>query len=360
MSGQDDDSDKQYEPTQKKLQDARKKGEIAKSTDLTTAAVYLGFLITMMTIGPLALIDLATAMSSLLRNADDLAVLWFSGSGMSLSGGIFSEVSWGFAPWFVIPAMLAIASIILQQSFIVTGSKLAPKLDRISPLSGIKNKFGRQGLFEFFKSTIKLIIYGVIMALFLNAQLDKMIGSMQLPPAVIVAELGRILVQLMLIVLVVAAVLGGIDYLWQRAEHIRKNRMSRKEMMEEHKQAEGDPMMKQQRRQRAHEIAMNKMLADVPTADVIIVNPTHFSVALKWDRSAGGAPICVAKGVDEIAARIREMAHEHAVPIHSDPPTARALHASVEIGEEIAPDHYRAVAAAIRFAESIKQKARRS
>ena len=103
---------------------------------------------------------------------------------------------------------------------------------------------------------------------------------------------------------------------------------------------------------------MNKMLADVPTADVVIVNPTHFAVALKWDRSAGSAPVCVAKGVDEIAARIRELASEHAVPLHSDPATARALHASVEIGSEIAPDHYRAVAAAIRFAENIRQKAK--
>jgi len=170
-------------------------------------------------------------------------------------------------------------------------------------------------------------------------------------------ELGRMLVALMGIVLLVALALGSIDFLWQRAEHTRKHRMSRKEMMDELKQSEGDPTVKQQRRQRGQEIATNKMLLDVPTADVVIVNPTHYAVALKWDRSQATAPVCVAKGVDEIAARIRVLAAENAVPVHSDPPTARALHAKVALGQEISQDHYRAVAAAIRFAENIRSKA---
>ena len=130
--------------------------------------------------------------------------------------------------------------------------------------------------------------------------------------------------------------------------------------MDELKESEGDPMMKQQRREKAVSIATNQMLRDVPEAAVVIVNPTHFAVALKWDPSAPHAPICVAKGVDLVAARIREIAQENAVPIHSDPPTARALHATVEIGEEIRPDHYAAVAAAIRFADMLRAKARKA
>lgn len=358
MSGDDDEGDKQFEPSQKKLDDARKKGEIAKSADLTTAAAYGGFLLVSMTIGPAALIGLSTAMSVLLGQSHDLAAEMFAGAGTAFHAGILKEVFWGTAPWFAFPAILAILAVIAQQAVLFTPSKIAPKLNRISPLSGVKNKFGRQGLFEFFKSMTKLIIYSVIMGFFLVGQMDRILGSIRLPPALILAELGRMVVALTAIVLLVALVLGGIDYLWQRAEHIRKNRMSHKEMMDEHKQAEGDPVMKQQRRQRAQEIAMNQMLADVPTADVVIVNPTHFAVALKWDRATASAPICVAKGVDEIAARIRELAHENAVPLHSDPPTARALHASVDIGQEISPDHYQAVAAAIRFAEAIRQKAR--
>jgi flagellar biosynthetic protein FlhB len=147
--------------------------------------------------------------------------------------------------------------------------------------------------------------------------------------------------------------------MWQYANHLKKNRMSLKEIQDEAKQSEGDPHFKQMRRQRGYEIAMNKMLSEVPTADVVIVNPTHFAVALKWDRASGAAPVCVAKGQDEIAARIRETAGEAKVPIFSDPPTARAIYATVGLGAQIERDHYRAVAAAIRFAADIRAKARK-
>jgi len=128
---------------------------------------------------------------------------------------------------------------------------------------------------------------------------------------------------------------------------------------EEHKQSEGDPHTKQQRRQRGMDLANNRMMIDVPSADVIIVNPTHFAVALKWTREKNKAPECVAKGVDEVAAKIREIASEHGVPIHRDPPTARTIFNTVEIGEEIQPDHYKAVAAAIRISEAMREKARK-
>ena len=356
MTGEED-SDKQYEPSQKKLDDARKKGEIARSADLTTAAAYGGLLIVMLTVGPVALIGLSTAMSVLLAQSGDISALIFAGGGTALHGGILREVVWGVAPWFMGPAALAIVSVALQRGFLFTGSKVAPKFSRVSPVSGVKNKFGRQGLFEFFKSSAKLVIYCVILGFFLVGQIERIIGSMQLPPRLMIVELGRMLVALMAIVLLVSLVLGAIDFFWQRAEHMRKNRMSRKEMMDELKQSEGDPFIKQQRRQRGQELATNKMLLDVPTADVVIVNPTHYAVALRWDRSQAMAPVCVAKGVDEVAARIRARAVENAVPLHSDPPTARALHAEVDLGQEISQDHYRAVAAAIRFAEGIRKKA---
>ncbi|PUB17620.1 EscU/YscU/HrcU family type III secretion system export apparatus switch protein [Yoonia sediminilitoris] len=358
MSDQNDDDDKQFEASQKKLDDARKKGEIAKSADLTTAAAYAGFLLIMATFGPPALLKLSTVMSVLLLRADEMSRVAFSGSLSPLFGGVFLQVFSGVWLWFAAPATGAILSIMAQRAFVVAPTKIKPKPNRISPLEGIKNKFGRQGLFEFAKSFSKLLIYSIVMGAFLVSQSDKIFGSVALSPAMILAELGWMLIQLVGIVLIVAAVLGGIDFLWQRAEHARKNRMSRKEMMEELKQSEGDPIMKQQRRQKGQQIAMNKMLADVPHTDVIIVNPTHYAVALKWERSTGTAPVCVAKGVDEIAAKIRELAHEHAIPVHSDPPTARALHSGVQIGAEIKPEHYRAVAAAIRFAESIRKRAR--
>ena len=156
----------------------------------------------------------------------------------------------------------------------------------------------------------------------------------------------------------IAGAIAAIDYIWQRADHARKLRMTHQELKEEQKQAEGDPMLKAQRRRRAEEIATNRMMLDVPKADVIIVNPTHYAVALQWRRGVDAAPKVTAKGVDGVAFRIRETAERAGVPVHSDPPTARALEATTEIGAEIAPAHYQAVAAAIRFAEAMREKAR--
>ena len=281
----------------------------------------------------------------------------FAGSGTPIHAGLITSTATGMAPWFIFPAVLALLSIAAQRAFLFTPDKIAPKLNRISPISGVRNKLGRQGLFEFLKSSTKLVIYTAVLGLFLAAQLDTMLAFVQLTPAMIIVQLGQMTIQMLMMVFLIAAALGGIDYLWQQAEHTRKNRMSRKEMLDELKQSEGDPMMKQQRRQRGQEIAMNRMLVDVEKADVVIVNPTHYAVALQWDRGSARAPVCVAKGVDEVAMRIREVAMRHAVPIHSDAPTARALHGSVDIGSEIAPEHYRAVAAAIRFAEDMRKRA---
>ncbi len=185
-----------------------------------------------------------------------------------------------------------------------------------------------------------------------------MAGAIHGDPKIVGALMTRVIIDFMFVVLLIALGVGAIDYLWQHHDHLRKNRMSHKEIRDEHKQQEGDPYLKQERRQRGSQIASQQMMADVPEADVIIVNPSHYAVALKWSRAPGSAPICVAKGVDHIARTIRECAMENGVPIHRDPPTARAIHASTEIGQEIDPDQYRSVAAAIRFAEMMRRKAR--
>jgi len=358
MAEAEEDSDKQYEPSQKKLDEARKKGEIAKSADLHAAASYGGFLLVLLVASPVLLSGLGQSLATVLEQADALAALMMSGAA-PLSGGLIGSVAFWTLAFFVTPAVFALLSVILQRALIFTPDKLVPKGDRISPISGIKNKFGAQGLFEFAKSAMKLIVYVIVLGLFLTLQSDAIIGSLAVAPRQVVGILGSQLVGLLFVVLLIALFIGAGDFLWQRAHHLRKNRMSRKEMLDELKQSEGDPLMKQQRRQRGHEIAMNRMLADVPKADVVIVNPTHFAVALQWDRGRT-APVCLAKGVDETAARIRTLAHEYAIPLHSDPPTARALYAEVEIGAEIQPQHYKAVAAAIRFAEGLRKKAGRS
>lgn len=353
-----EDDDKQFEASQKKLDDAREKGDIPRSADLTTAASYGGFVLAGAAFGAASLLGLGETLRGVLDRSDSLARMTFAGDAGTLAGGLMTEIAPKLGPWFGLPAVLALASIIGQRGFVFAGDKLAPKLSRISPLASAKSKFGRTGLFEFAKSLTKLAIYSTVLGVYLTGQMPRLLGTLTLSPALIASEMLRLVSGLLFIVLAVALTLGVADLLWQQAEHQRKNRMTRQELTDEMKHAEGDPKLKQQRRQKGIEIAMNQMLADVPTADVVIVNPTHYAVALKWDRARGRAPVCVAKGVDEVAARIREVANENAVPIHSDPPTARALHASIEIGEEIRPDHYRAVAAAIRFAESLRKKAR--
>lgn len=359
MSGADDDSDKTYEASQKKLDDARKKGDIPRSADLTTAASYGGFLLAALAFGPGSLLALGAALTVFLDQADTLSAAMFDGAAAPLAGGAGRAVLAELAPWFGIPAALALLSILAQRGMIFAPSKLEPKLSRINPFATLTQKFGRAGLFEFGKSFFKLCIYGIILFVYLNDQLPRIIAAMHLTTALVTVELLQLCTGLLLIILAVSLAIGTVDLVFQHLEHGRKNMMSRQEMIDEHKESEGDPHVKQQRRQRGIELAMNQMLAEVPKADVIIVNPTHYAVALKWDRKSARAPVCVAKGVDEIAARIREIAATAAIPVHSDPATARALFAAVKVGEEIRRDHYRAVAAAIRFAETIRKKAGR-
>lgn len=360
QGGDDDDTDKPHEATQKKLDDARKKGEIPRSTDLNTAAAYAGLLLAAITFGGDALIGFASGLQVMLDQSDSLARIMLRPGSTALAGGLLGRVAGSLLPWILLPIILVLVSILAQRSFTVAPTKLSPKLSRISPLANLKNKFGRNGLFEFFKSFVKLVIYSVILGLFLSTQMSDLLSTLHLGPGIVVAIMAMMTLKFLFVVLLVAASIGAIDFLWQRAEHLRRHRMSQREMTEETKQAEGDPHMKGKRRQRAYDIAMNQMLKDVPTADVVIVNPTHYAVALHWSRDKGSAPVCVAKGVDEIAAKIRELALASNVPIQRDPPTARALHASVEIGHEIPRDHYKAVAAAIRFAEQMRRRRRGS
>lgn len=358
MSGQDDESDKSFDPTPQKLLEARKKGEVAKSVDLYTAAAYAGLTLTLVAVGSQSLSSFGESMMTLLDQSADLADALFTGGPSPVMGGIFLSTTVALAPIFALPALAVLVAVLAQRAFVVAPSKLQPKLSRISLIQNAKQKFGRSGFFEFGKSFVKLILYSACLTLFLVARLPDMIGIMHASPGIVVILLAEMCVAFMFVVVIISTLLGGVDAVWQHHEHIRKNRMSRKEIMDETKNSEGDPHLKQERRARAQAISTQQMMADVPMADVIVVNPTHYAVALKWSRQAGTAPICVAKGVDETALRIREVAHQSAVPIHSDPPTARTLHAVTKIGEEIHPDHYAAVAAAIRFADKMRALAR--
>ncbi len=348
----EDGADKQHAPTEKRLQDARAKGEVPRSADLAAAAGYGGLLIAVAVAGGAVVSGAGSAGMVLLGQADRMTL-------GQAAGGFIGAVALAVAPLFLLPGVAALTAYLAQRAVVAAPAKLLPKLNRISPLAGFANRFGRRALIEFAKSFAKLCILACVLGLYLAAETPGLIAATGLSPGPAARLMMGHLTAFLMLVFLVSLAIGGVDLLWQRAEHLRRHRMSRKEMTDEMKEAEGDPHLRAQRRQRAMEVAGNRMLAEVPKADVVIVNPTHVAVALRWDRGARRAPVCVAKGVDEIAARIRERAAAAGVPLHRDPPTARLLHAAVPLGQEIAPEHYRAVAAAIRFAEAMRRRARR-
>lgn len=349
--------DKQFEPSQKKLDDARARGEIAKSVDLTTAAAYGGFALAITVGGAMTLQAFGQTSMVILGQSDRLAPMILA-RGAPPVAGMFAAYGMGILPLVLAPTLAVFAILLAQSAFLFAPEKLAFKLSRISPFEAAKQKFGLDGLIEFLKNSAKMVIVAVILGIQLMADAPEVLGSMSLEPAAIMSLLLGMFQNFVFLVLMIAAVFGVVDYLWQRARHMKQNRMSRQEMTDEIKDSEGDPQVKMLRRQKGQEIATNQMLSDVKGADVIIVNPTHYAVALKWNRTKGAAPICVAKGVDEIAAKIREKAAAAGVPLHSDPPTARAIFATVDLGAQILPEHYRAVAAAIRFAERMRKRAK--
>jgi len=360
MAEQDDDTDKTEEPTQHKLDEARKKGELARSADLNTAGSYAGFLMAAVSAGAVSISDTSSTLMLMFSRSNELSANVFApqgGGGSSALGGALLAICVAMAVWFALPAGMALLSALAQRSFVVAPSKLEPKLSRINPVENAKNKYGPTGLFEFAKSALKLLLFCALLGAYLAGRLPQIAGSLHAEPRIIGGLMARMTLEFLFVVLLIALAIGAADFFWQHYDHRRRNMMSHKEIRDEHKQNEGDPQMKQQRRQKAMEIAGNRMMTDVPQADVIIVNPTHYAVALKWSRAPGAAPTCVAKGVDHIAQAIREAAFEHGVPVHSDPPAARALYAGTDIGQEVDASQYRAVAAAIRFADQMRRRA---
>lgn len=351
-------ADKPFDPTPHRLEEARKRGEIVRSADLNTAITYLGCLIAAALVAPWAADGLGRLMQVMLGQAHLIAPLVLAPGGTALAAGLIGRPLAITAAAIGVPAALLLVVLVAQRGLLFSPSKLAPKLSRISPIENAKQKFGAQGLFQFAKSAVKLALVSILLALYLVARAERILASLYAEPGQILLALGQMTFEFLAVAAVLALVMGAVDWGWEWVQHQQKNRMTRQEMMEETKSSEGDPQMKSQRRSRAQAIAMNQMLADVPKADVVVVNPTHYAVALRWDRGGRGVPICVAKGVDAIAARIRETAAEAGVPVFSDPPTARSLHALVEIGAPILPDHFKAVAAAIRFADLMRQKAK--
>lgn len=355
---EEESSEKPYEATPRKLEEARKRGEIPVSQDLITASVYAGVLLAGAVVGIQSIQHGGTVLVRMIDAPDRMADVVFSSGGLNLTLGWGAAAIAAAMAWVLLPFATALAMAAAQRALVFAPTKLKPKLSRISPVSIAKQKYGREGLFNFAKSFFKLLVYSGVLGMVFVDRAGEILNAPRLSIQDSLNLAVELCTRFLVAALVVMVTIGGVDYLFQQAQHARKQRMSLKELRDETKDSEGDPYTKQARRQRGYDIATNRMLDSVPDASVVIVNPEHYAVALRWDRKRGTAPICVAKGVDGVADRIRRRAIASGVPIYRDPPTARALHASVELDQEIHHDHYRAVAAAIRFADALRAKAK--
>ncbi|MEM9059761.1 MAG: flagellar type III secretion system protein FlhB [Pseudomonadota bacterium] len=359
MSDQNKQSqEKSHEASPAKLERARKKGDLPRSQDVQTAAAYIGFAIVILLAGGWGGTYLGETLMAFLAHPADLAALFTQGGAVDAGLAVSGRIGLSVFALFVVPALLILTLLITQRAVVLAPQKLTPKFSRINPVANAKQKYGPNGLFEFAKSFVKLVAISVILGIAITGEIDRLPAYVHITERALPLLLLEQFWNVMIGVLIFALAVGAIDFLWQRHSHLRKMRMTHQEVKDESKQSEGDPQMRASRRDRGREIANNRMLHDVQTADVVIVNPTHYAVALKWSRVEKSVPICVAKGADELARRIRVRAEQDNVPIHSDPPTARSLHALVDVGKQIQPEHYKAVAAAIVFADQLRAKKR--
>lgn len=345
--------EKSFEATESKLRKAREQGDVPTSQEVTSLALYLGLAIGMIALGVGTSEALLTQLSALLEYPVRTGELMLS----TTSG---SELGWGlvaaFAPIIFCLAVAVLGALFAQRSVTFAPDKIKPKLSKISPLSNAKQKYGRDGMAEFGKRAVKLCIITVAAFVYLIRLSTEVAFEIGRPEAYLFPKLMQETLLLLGWMIAATLLIAAVDVPFVQWSHRLKQMMTRDEVKEDQKNTDGDPHMKSLRKQRAREISQSSQLSDVATANVIIVNPTHYSVALKWDRMGGGAPVCVAKGTDHFALAIRTRAKEHGILIHSDPPCARALHATVEVGEPIRPEHYAAVAAAIHLADQLSQR----
>jgi flagellar biosynthetic protein FlhB len=250
--------------------------------------------------------------------------------------------------------LAAIFGNMIQHRLVWTAEPLKPRLSKISPLSGLKRLFSKQALANFAKGLVKIAVLGAVMFSLLWPQRDRLEGLVQTDILGTLSLTRSLSLDMLGAVVAILAFVAAADYLFQYRQWYERQKMSLREMKEEFKQSEGDPMIKGKIRQLRQSRMRKRMIAAVPKASVVITNPTHYAVALQYERGME-APVCIAKGVDTLALKIREVASEHAIPVVENPPLARALHAAAEIDQEIPPEHYKAVAEVIGYVMTLRR-----
>jgi flagellar biosynthesis protein FlhB len=352
MADENDTSDKTEDPTQKRLDDAHDRGDVAKSQEVNTWFMIAGATLVLSTFSG----SIGGGIEMPLRNL--IANSWMfrvDGPGLlALAQKLEFVVIAAIGVPLLMLALAAIAGNMVQHRLVWSGESLKPKLSKISPAAGATRIFGKQAAANFAKGIFKLIALGIVMAAVLWPERHRLESMVRFDPAAILDVTTSLTLRLLGAVVAMLAVVAIADYFFQYRQWFQRQKMSLQEMKQEFKQSEGDPHIKGRIRQLRHARMKKRMMAAVPKASVIITNPTHYSVALSYERGMS-APICVAKGVDTLALKIREVAGAHDIPIVENVPLARALYATVDIDDEIPVEHYHAVAEIIGYVMKLRR-----
>ena len=347
MAEDRDDSQATEEPTQKRLDDAQAHGDVVKSQEVSTFIVLGGGTLAIAIFGQWAAENFVRTFRVFIEQPDQLLV--DSGAIMGLMRGTLMHMAMIFGPPIGFLVVVALCAHVLQSRPNFAPERLMPDLSKISPLAGLRRMFGLDGVTNLVKGLIKIVIVGSIVWSTLWPMRGQMGSALDESPADLTADMMHLLMRILIAVLSVLALVAVLDYFLQRYRFIQRNRMTKQEVKEEFRMNEGDPLIKARIRKIRMEKARKRMMAAVPQATVVITNPTHYAVALQYEQGKMDAPLCVAKGVDALALRIRAIAEEHKVPVVENPPLARALYATVEVDETIPQEHYKAVAQVIGY-----------
>ncbi len=350
---QTDDSQKTEEPTPKKLEEARRRGQIAMSREVNNwVMLFAGTMLISMFLG-FMMKQLLEVMRVYIEYSHALPQMP-GGLGVVLGEGVKKVFAILLLPFLFLMAAAFLAPF-LQVGPLFAPEVIKPDFSKVSIIKGFSRLFSMRSIIELIKGVLKICAVGVVATIIIYPYFYKFEHMIDMPMILVVGELGTLVIKMMIGVLIILVVIAAIDLAYQRFEYNKKMRMSRQEIKDEYKQSEGDPHVRARLRQLRAERARQRMMQSVPEADVVITNPTHYSIALKYDPDEMPAPVVVAKGVDELAMRIREVAKEHDIVIYENKPLARALYDVVEIDEMIPTEHFKAVAEIISYVFKLRK-----
>lgn len=358
MAEDQDRSQQTEEPTQKRLEEARKAGDVVKSAEVNAFILLGGGSLAIIIFGHSAVLNVARLLTVFLEQPEAFTI---NGPDLiAMAKTLLSHLAIALAPFFTVLMAASIAGHVLQSRPVFALDKIFPDFSKLSPLAGLHRLFGIDGWLNLVKGLIKILIVGAAIWTQLWPERGGIGAILFQSPATIASDMSHLLSKVLVAALSALAVIAILDYFWQRTQFLNRHRMSKQELKEEQRQNEGDPQVKAKIRQLRQERARKRMMSQVPQATVVIANPVHFAVALKYESGKMAAPVCVAKGVDALALRIRAVAEENHVPVVENPPLARALHAAVEIDDPIPPEHFKAVAQVIGYVLRLQGKLKRA